>query len=1018
MRPHRLRLTAFGAFGDTATVDFDRLAGGGLFLLHGDTGAGKTTLLDAIGFALYGSVPGARAESKRLRSDHAAAGTRTEVELEATLAGRRLRVTRSPEQERAKLRGSGTTKEPARVLLQERVGEQGGTEQCGTGHDNTRHDNTEQWETLSTRAGEADTEIADLLGMSADQFFQVVLLPQGEFARFLRADAGEKGRLLERLFGTDRFRNVEHRLAELRRSAQAELERQRDVVDRLVARVCQVGGAPDPEGPVDERWLVELGSSAEAARARADLMFSRAERERAAAEQQAKQAADLAGRQQRRRAAEHRQAELAQEAPGILALGAEHDAAMRATGVAAALQTVARLAGTAEQTAAAATTERQHAAQSGGPGVTSEAEDYRAAAQGHREQLGRLDALQTTATQAEQEQEQAAGARARADQLSDEVAAVGDRLAATGPSRQQLTGERERASAAAAALPEAQAVAALARAAADDASALAALEREERPLAAALVGLREQAVALREHASDLRSARIDGMVAELAAQLEPDTPCPVCGSTVHPDPTELRVPAARVTPEAEKAAYRAVDAAEAERSSHAERLSGLLARRGDLRARLAAGGVGPEAQRDPAALAEQATAAAALAQRHAAAAGSLPRIDGELAELDQLIRQLSQAQATGAEQRAGAQHEAQEAARRAVGLERAVREQLGGSPDLAAAVRATGAKAEGCALAAAAVEAAARSRAELNAATREAGRLAREAGFADTAAAAEAVRVPAWREQAAKRLRGHRDAEAAVRAVLEDPDLADLTDLAQDTPDVTAAQAADADARAAWQTAGVAADATARTAGELAVLTGRLRSALAVLEPVAARHAEVRGLADLAAGTGGNVLKMTLSSYVLAARLEEVAAGASERLLRMTQGRYSLVHTDTGRGNARAGLGLLVRDTWTGFDRDTSTLSGGETFLASLSLALGLADAVAAESGGARLEALFVDEGFGSLDEETLDEVMDVLDGLREGGRLVGIVSHVAELRQRIPTQLHVRKGRHGSAVTALGEVV
>jgi exonuclease SbcC len=156
---------------------------------------------------------------------------------------------------------------------------------------------------------------------------------------------------------------------------------------------------------------------------------------------------------------------------------------------------------------------------------------------------------------------------------------------------------------------------------------------------------------------------------------------------------------------------------------------------------------------------------------------------------------------------------------------------------------------------------------------------------------------------------------------------------------------------------------------------------------------------------------MTLSAFVLAARLEEIAAVAGQRLLRMSGGRYSLVHTDAGRGGRRSGLGLLARDNWTGIDRDTATLSGGETFLASLALALALADVVCSDAGGTRLESLFVDEGFGSLDESTLDEVMDVLDSLREGGRVVGIVSHVAELRQRIPTRIHVRKHESGSTL-------
>ncbi|MGI8535160.1 MAG: SbcC/MukB-like Walker B domain-containing protein, partial [Mycobacteriales bacterium] len=188
------------------------------------------------------------------------------------------------------------------------------------------------------------------------------------------------------------------------------------------------------------------------------------------------------------------------------------------------------------------------------------------------------------------------------------------------------------------------------------------------------------------------------------------------------------------------------------------------------------------------------------------------------------------------------------------------------------------------------------------------------------------------------------------------------------------------------------------------------------MDPAIERARTVWSLPDRCAGAVANQLKMTLSSFVLAARLEEVAAAASVRLLRMTDGRYRLVHTDgTARGGSRSGLGLLARDSWTGQDRETSTLSGGETFLTSLALALGLTDVVIAESGGARIEALFVDEGFGTHDEDTLDEVMDVLDGLREGGRVVGLVSHVAELRARIPAQVLVRKTRTGSDVTLVG---
>jgi exonuclease SbcC len=155
---------------------------------------------------------------------------------------------------------------------------------------------------------------------------------------------------------------------------------------------------------------------------------------------------------------------------------------------------------------------------------------------------------------------------------------------------------------------------------------------------------------------------------------------------------------------------------------------------------------------------------------------------------------------------------------------------------------------------------------------------------------------------------------------------------------------------------------------------------------------------------------MRLQSFVLAARLEQVAEVASRRLQEMSGGRYTFLHSDAqGRNGARGGLGLDVLDEHTGVRRPTKTLSGGESFMASLALALGLADVVSAESGGVEIDTLFVDEGFGTLDAEALDAVMGVLDELRRGGRTVGVVSHVEELRTRIPTRLEVIAGRNGS---------
>jgi DNA repair protein SbcC/Rad50 len=163
-------------------------------------------------------------------------------------------------------------------------------------------------------------------------------------------------------------------------------------------------------------------------------------------------------------------------------------------------------------------------------------------------------------------------------------------------------------------------------------------------------------------------------------------------------------------------------------------------------------------------------------------------------------------------------------------------------------------------------------------------------------------------------------------------------------------------------------------------------------------------------------MRMRLTAYVLAARLEKVAVLANERLRRMGDGRFQLAHSDDlAGGGRRSGLGLVVRDLWTGQVRDTASLSGGESFMASLALALGLADAVREEAGGFDLHTLFIDEGFGTLDDDSLEQVMAVLDGLRDGGRCVGVVSHVRDLRSRVPVQIRVDKTATGSTVRTMG---
>ncbi|MGB4571463.1 MAG: SbcC/MukB-like Walker B domain-containing protein, partial [Rectinemataceae bacterium] len=172
------------------------------------------------------------------------------------------------------------------------------------------------------------------------------------------------------------------------------------------------------------------------------------------------------------------------------------------------------------------------------------------------------------------------------------------------------------------------------------------------------------------------------------------------------------------------------------------------------------------------------------------------------------------------------------------------------------------------------------------------------------------------------------------------------------------------------------------------------------------------GLADLLKG-GTQGRRIAFKSFVLAMYFRAVVARASVRLSEMSDGRYAL-EADEGSNKGYMGLGVSVLDAYTGRSRPTGTLSGGERFLTSISLALGLADTIRARSGGVNLDAVFIDEGFGSLDDETLDRAVTVLERIR-GARTIGIVSHVAELRSRIPSRIEVEKGPAGSTIRVVG---
>jgi exonuclease SbcC len=334
----------------------------------------------------------------------------------------------------------------------------------------------------------------------------------------------------------------------------------------------------------------------------------------------------------------------------------------------------------------------------------------------------------------------------------------------------------------------------------------------------------------------------------------------------------------------------------------------------------------------------------------------------------------------------------------------------GDDADLPARVRRLSTEAERCEALVEAEATELRARTAAGVARRHAEERVAEAGFSDLLAAADALLEPGRAATIRHRVSEHDQQWSVVTATLAEPELADLAP----RPDVTAMTDSCRSATALREDAVAALAEVRRCATALDALSADLTAVEVELDERRAADEQVSALADLVNGRGSNTLRMKLQSFVLAARLEQVAEVASRRLRDMSGGRYTFLHSDAlGRHGARGGLGLDVLDEYTGARRPTKTLSGGESFMASLALALGLADVVTAETGGVQIDTLFVDEGFGTLDPQSLDAVMSVLDELRRGGRTVGVISHVEELRTRITSRLEVLAGRHGSRLAS-----
>lgn len=1000
MKPHRLAIEAFGPYADPVAIDFDALAAEGLFLIHGTTGAGKTFLLDALCFALYGEVSGDRSV-KGLRSDHAPPGAVPRVSLEFSSGGARYRVERSPTHTAVKARGQGTTEKPPQAVL-------------------FRLDAGALEQAVAAKTTEVTREVEHLVGLSAAQFRQVILLPQGRFAEVLRAKAEEREALLKTLFETEIYERAGWWLEDQARTARnlaLEQAREQEVLRRRAADAWAPHAPESPEGaepaapPADQAGLAVLVEAIGAVVQGTEAALREASTglETAQAAQAALDA--LADRWDRRAAAAAQLGELEGKRETVEAYRQRLERAERAETLRPSLE-AARTARGALARVAQGLQEQLRAAQRARDGSRSlpasvrqldlatlpGAEDLAAAG-------ADLAARGAEVRELARKAEEAARARETAAEAARRAAGAEAGRAEAIARQETLAADQERE----------LALALQARSAGDQLEGLrrAALEAAERAGAAeAIAPARERcnaAEVARDGAdrrvntvgaglNDLRRRQIEGMAARLAGGLAAGAPCPVCGATDHPAPALASADA--VDDGAIAAAERSLQEATTAAQDAAVALANAQAA---LAAVLEKAGDGP----DPLA-ARQAAATAAEALRAAQAlAASLPELERRTAERERQRQQLGQDIEAAGTAIVLAQRQATQELQRAQSLAAEVERELGEGLEPAAVLR--GFLPLEAALKALLASAADHTRAasQLEQAERRLGQDLAGSPFASAEAAAAELQEESWRQEVKRRIETYEKDVIELRAILAAPDLAHLP---EPRPDTAAAREAVARADAA-RTRAVERHSEARGAQrEITRLTAEHRDGAAALAEKQQRAERLSAVASRCQGKAAPYI--SLQRWVLSAYLADICGYANQRLTLMTSGRYQLRLTDEGgHGGRKAGLELRVLDAYTGEEREVSSLSGGETFQASLALALGVADTVQAHAGGVPLEALFIDEGFGSLDPDNLQLAMDELDRLREGGRLIGLISHVGALRERIRGGIEVIAGERGSTL-------
>jgi ATPase involved in DNA repair len=1043
MRPLQLTMSAFGPYAGREEIDFTRLGRNGLYLIAGDTGAGKTTIFDAISFALFGRTSGKLRTGEMMRSDFAPPEQKTFVHLVFEYRGREYTVERSPDYLRPKKRGDGLVKQASMAELWLPDGE------------------------IVSQIGAVTQKVEEILGIDAEQFFQIAMIAQNDFLRLLHSSTKEREAILRRVFGTGQYRKLQEILSAHAKQYGEQLRQQQaramqyaqtlpvaDSASPSAARIIEWQQAPNPHTLPQlcdalAEWLaLEQHNLAETAGQLARLRQAQQQKaaEVATAAELEAQFAQLSAARQRSAALEARADTMAQHqlqvqqgrrAQQVAHYEAESLRAQELLDAAQKSLADAQKDAAQKQAAfAAATAEQQEALQ-----LLPRLEEVRGqhAALAHTQpDYQRLSQLEEAAAQRQQQ------LRHYTEQLHSLLSAR------RGQTQQLDTLQREAASLENAGLRvlELQAAqSALAAQQADilalqkNAAAVAQQKQEIARLQQQFLTAETELQAAETSFGALERLRLHEQAGILAQQLTDGAPCPVCGSSDHPLPA---VPSPGAPSDAAlQTAQLHAETARANRAVLAERCAAARALLDQQQAALQEETTRkfPNAQwtqleewlqreylsgeKDARALALQSAAAAAAALRQAACARQITALLQQTEELAHSGHALEKSHASAQAALAQLQNETEALMGRLpypnrqqaqAALQKLAEEQ--------AALELQAAQSK------AALEAAHRSHlnAQLICSERAAQHQTRQAeqqqrhqqytqallqsSFAD----AHAYHAAALPPQQLDTLQAELDAYHAdkLRTQAEVVGLEDY--LGTKSPPALAAlqlQKAELDQLAETHTEQLAArrsryDQSVALAGQIAAVREEAQRDEAI-------YAEYHLLSSVANGEQSGQ-KMTFETYVQVALFDRVIAAANRRLAMMSNREYALRRRGHQSGDQRGktGLELDVFSFYTGKTRDVRSLSGGESFLASLALALGLSDIVQHNAGGVQLDAMFIDEGFGTLDPEALQAAICMLQDLAGKNRIVGIISHVGELANHVEKQISVQRTHNGSHIHLL----